>query len=298
MTHAYHGITDAVAALTPAAGTVDARVAVLAPPPAALSAHDAPERGVLEAAAGDVDRAIEDLAARGFAPAAFFLDSALTSSGIYDPPAAWGCAVAGRVRAAGGLIVADEVQYGLGRSGSHCWGFERRGLSRAGCVPDIVTLGKPVANGYPMGVVVANRSMIEAFQAKFGFFSTFGGNAVAAVAALAVIEVLDREQLQRNAEATGAYLRRQLGAAAERHACLGAVRGSGLLLGLEILGPDVHTAKRRTRDIVNAMASRSRVLIGAEGPLGNVLKIRPPLTFLPEHADVLVAAIEAAASEC
>jgi 4-aminobutyrate aminotransferase-like enzyme len=165
-------------------------------------------------------------------------------------------------------------------------------------VPDIVTLGKPVANGYPMGVVVANRSMIEAFQAKFGFFSTFGGNAVAAVAALAVIEVLDREQLQRNAEATGAYLRRQLGAAAERHACLGAVRGSGLLLGLEILGPDVHTAKRRTRDIVNAMASRSRVLIGAEGPLGNVLKIRPPLPFLPEHADVLVAAIEAAASEC
>jgi 4-aminobutyrate aminotransferase-like enzyme/Ser/Thr protein kinase RdoA (MazF antagonist) len=296
MEHAYHGITDAVAALTPAAGTVDPRVAILTPPPASLSAHDPLGPDLLAAAAGDVDRAIGALAARGFAPAAFFLDSALTSSGIHDPPPAWGRAVAARVRAAGGLIVADEVQYGLGRSGSHYWGFERRGLSLAGYVPDIVTLGKPVANGYPMGVVIANRALIEAFQAKFGFFSTFGGNAVAAAAALAVMEVLDREQLQKNAEATGVYLRRQLGAAAERHACLGGVRGSGLLLGLEIRGPDVHTTKQRTRDIVNALASRSRVLIGAEGPHGNILKLRPPMPFLPEHADVLVRAIEAAAS--
>ncbi len=296
MEHAYHGITDAVAALTPAAGTVDPRVAVLTPPPAGLSDNDSLAPGLLAAAAGDVDRAIGVLAARGFAPAAYFLDSALTSSGIHDPPPAWGQAVAARVRAAGGLIVADEVQYGLGRSGSHFWGFERRGLSLPGYVPDIVTLGKPVANGYPMGVVIANRELVEAFQAKFGFFSTFGGNAVAAAAALAVMEVLDREQLQKNAGATGAHLRRQLGAAAERHACLGGVRGSGLLLGLEIRGPDVHTTRQRTRDIVNALASRSRVLIGAEGPLGNILKLRPPMPFLPEHADVLVRAIEAAAS--
>ena len=134
------------------------------------------------------------LAERGFAPAAFFIDTAITSSGIFDPPPAWAAAVTARVRAAGGLIVADEVQYGLGRCGSHFWGFERRGLE-----PDIVTLGKPVANGYPMGVVVANRALIEAFQAKFGFFSTFGGNAVAAAAGLAVLEVLEREQLMANA---------------------------------------------------------------------------------------------------
>ena len=100
------------------------------------------------------------------------------------------------------LIVADEVQYGLGRSGSHLWGFERRGIE-----PDIVTLGKPVANGYPMGVVIANRGLIEAFQKAFGFFSTFGGNAVAAAAAIAVLEVLEREELMANAADTGRYLR-------------------------------------------------------------------------------------------
>src|SRR5260221_7312996 len=133
--------------------------------------------------------------------------------------------------AAVGLIVADEVQYGLARSGSHFWGFERRGLR-----PDIVTMGKPVGNGYPMGVVVANRSLIEAFQATYGFFSTFGGNAVAAAAGLAVLEVLDHEQLMANAAASGGYLREQLESVAARHECLGKGHGAGLLPGLGVLG--------------------------------------------------------------
>jgi 4-aminobutyrate aminotransferase-like enzyme/Ser/Thr protein kinase RdoA (MazF antagonist) len=296
MAHAYHGITDAVAALTPAAGTVDPRVATLTAPPATLTADDSMDQADLGAVTEDADLAIYTLAARGIAPAAFFVDSALTSSGIHDPPPAWATTVAARVRAAGGLIVADEVQYGLGRSGSHFWGFERRGLSLPGLAPDIVTLGKPVANGYPMGVVIANRTVIEAFQAKFGFFSTFGGNPVAAAAALAVLKVLDGEQLMANAKATGDYLRRELTAAAERHLCLGGVRGAGLLLGLEIQGPDVHAAKRRTKKIVNGLASRARVLIGAEGPLANILKLRPPMPFLKEHADLLVRAVDAAAS--
>lgn len=296
MAHAYHGITDAVAALTPAGGTVDPRVATLTAPPATLTADDSLGQADLGAVTEDTDLAIYTLATRGFAPAAFFIDSALTSSGIHDPPAAWAATVAARVRAAGGLIVADEVQYGLGRSGSHFWGFERRGMSRPGLAPDIVTLGKPVANGYPMGVVVANRTVIEAFQARFGFFSTFGGNPVAAAAALAVLKVIDGEQLMANAQATGDYLRRELGALTQRHSCLGGVRGAGLLLGLEIQGPDVHAAKKRTKKIVNGLASRARVLIGAEGPLANILKLRPPMPFLKEHADLLVRAVDAAAS--
>jgi 4-aminobutyrate aminotransferase-like enzyme/Ser/Thr protein kinase RdoA (MazF antagonist) len=296
MAHAYHGITDAVAALTPAGGTVDPRVATLTAPPATLTVDDSLSQADLGAVTEDADLAIYTLAARGFAPAAFFIDSALTSSGIHDPPPAWAATVAARVRAAGGLIVADEVQYGLGRSGSHFWGFERRGMSRPGLAPDIVTLGKPVANGYPMGVVIANRTVIEAFQAKFGFFSTFGGNPVAAAAALAVLKVIDGEQLMANAQATGDYLRRELGALTQRHSCLGGVRGAGLLLGLEIQGPDVHAAKKRTKKIVNGLASRARVLIGAEGPLANILKLRPPMPFLKEHADLLVRAVDAAAS--
>jgi 4-aminobutyrate aminotransferase-like enzyme/Ser/Thr protein kinase RdoA (MazF antagonist) len=292
MDHAYHGITDAVAALTPGVGMPhDPRVVTIAPPPAHLRVGEGMNAAELAAAVQVTDGAIAALAERGFAPAAFFIDTAITSSGIFDPPAAWAAAVSGRLRAAGSLIVADEVQYGLGRSGSHFWGFERRGL-----VPDIVTMGKPVGNGYPMGVVVANRALIEAFQAKFGFFSTFGGNAVAAAAGLAVLQVLDGEDLMANASATGGYLREQLEAVAARHECLGAVRGSGLLLGLDVLGLDAVTAKRRNKRIINALASEFRILIGYEGPHADILKLRPPMPFRREHADLLAAAIDAAAA--
>jgi 4-aminobutyrate aminotransferase-like enzyme/Ser/Thr protein kinase RdoA (MazF antagonist) len=284
MENAYHGITDAVAALTPGVGRPrDPRVVTIAPP------VDGPAQ--VTEAVSDTDGAIALLAERGLAPAAFFIDTAITSSGIFDPPALWAATLSARMRAAGSLIVADEVQYGLGRSGSHLWGFERRGFE-----PDIVTLGKPVANGYPMGVVVANRELIEAFQAKFGFFSTFGGNAVAAAAALAVLEVLDGEKLMANALATGAYLREQLESVAARRESLGRVRGTGLLLGLEIRGPDLKSEKRRAKCIINALAAESSVLIGYEGPNASILKLRPPMPFRREHADLLVSAVDAAAA--
>jgi len=292
MEHAYHGITDAVAALTPSVGQPrDPRVLTIAPPPVHLRVNEGMSAAELAAAVQDADAAIARLAERGFALAAFYLDTGITSSGIFDPPPAWAAAVTARVRAAGGLVVADEVQYGLGRSGSHFWGFERRGLD-----PDIVTMGKPVGNGYPMGVVVARRALIEAFQAKFGFFSTFGGNAVAAAAGLAVLEVLDREQLMANAAATGAYLREQLESVAARHESLGRVHGAGLLLGLDVLGPDGHPSKLRNKRIVNALASEFRILSGHEGPEASILKLRPPMPFRREHADLLVQAIDAAAT--
>jgi 4-aminobutyrate aminotransferase-like enzyme/Ser/Thr protein kinase RdoA (MazF antagonist) len=292
MDHAYHGITDAVAALTPGVGQPrDPRVVTVAPPPAHLRVSDGMDSAELAAAIQDTDGAIARLAEQGFAPAAFYIDTGITSSGIFDPPPAWAAAVTARVRAAGGLIVADEVQYGLGRSGSHFWGFERRGLE-----PDIVTMGKPVGNGYPMGVVIANRALIEAFQAAFGFFSTFGGNPVAAAAGLAVLKVLDQEQLMANAAATGGYLRAQLESVAARHECLGQVRGAGLLLGLDVLGPDGQAAKLRNKRMVNALATEFRILIGYEGPQASILKLRPPMPFGREHADLLVHAIDAAAT--
>ncbi len=292
MAHAYHGITDAVAALTPGVGQPrDPRIVTLASPQAHLRAGEDMPSAELMAAVQDVDRATAALHERGFAPAAFYLDTAITSSGILDPPAAWGAAVQTRLKAAGSLIVADEVQYGLGRSGSHFWGFERRGLT-----PDIVTLGKPVANGYPMGVVAANRELIEAFQKKYGFFSTFGGNAVAASAALAVLDVLERENLVANALVTGDYLRGQLESVAARHRCLGQVRGTGLLLGLEVLGRDAHAAKRHAKRIINSLASEFRILIGYEGPNADILKLRPPMPFGREHVHLLAEAIDAAAA--
>jgi 4-aminobutyrate aminotransferase-like enzyme len=179
----------------------------------------------------------------------------------------------------------------LGRCGSHFWGFERRGLE-----PDIVTLGKPVGNGYPMGVVIANRALIEAFQARFGFFSTFGGNAVAAAAGLAVLQVLDAEQLMANAAATGAYLREQLESVAARHESLREVRGTGLLQGLEVVDGDGAPSRARARKIINALAAEFRILIGYEGPHAAILKLRPPMPFRREHVDLLVQAIDATAS--
>jgi len=292
MEHAYHGITDAVAALTPSTGQPrDARVVTLAPPPLGLTRDDALPAEALEAAQRDVDRAVAVLAERGHAPAAFFIDTAITSSGIFDPPPLWGAGISERLREAGALIVADEVQYGLGRCGSHLWGFERRGLE-----PDIVTLGKPVANGYPMGVVVARRELIEAFQKRHGFFSTFGGNAVAASAALAVLDVLEAERLQANAAATGHYLRDRLSELASRHRCLGAVRGTGLLLGLEVNESAAGTPRQGAKRIINQLAAGARVLIGYEGPEASVLKLRPPMPFRPEHADRLVDALDQAAT--
>lgn len=291
MSYAYHGITGAVTALTPSAGALpDRRVVTLMAPPSALSRHDVPDRAQLQAVAADTERAIEALRARGVKPAAFYLDSAFTSSGIFDPPAAWLSEMTERIRSAGAVIVGDEVQYGLGRSGSHFWGFERRGL-----IPDIVTLGKPVGNGFPLGVVISNRELIENFQLRYGFFSTFGGNPVAAAAGMAVLETLDREQLMANASATGNYLRAQLKTLSARHACLGEVRGAGLLLGLDVLDSRGAPSRERARRFVNQLAQRHSVLTGTEGPSGAVLKLRPPLVFGREHADLLLKAIDAVA---
>ncbi|MDP9066253.1 MAG: aminotransferase class III-fold pyridoxal phosphate-dependent enzyme [Pseudomonadota bacterium] len=295
MAHAYHGITDGAAALTYGTGSpLDSRVAALSAPSA--SPHHAMTAAQITATESDVDDALLDLATRGIEPAAFFLDTALTSSGIVDAPPDWLVTVAAKLRSARCLVIADEVQYGLGRSGTHFWGFERRGLSTAALAPDIVTLGKPAGNGYPIGVVIAHRDLIEAFQARFGFFSTFGGNPVAAAAGLAVLDVLDRERLMENARTTGAYLRERLQQVAGVRRCLGAVRGQGLLLGLEVRADDAAVAKARTRALVNRLAADARVLTGVEGPTGTIVKLRPPMPFSPRHADRLVAAVDAAAA--
>ena len=292
MSHAYHGITDAIGALTPGSGDPqEPWVSAIAAPADHWDAMHSWSDEETQVVRREVKRAVASLGARGFKPAAWFIDSGLTSSGIFDPPVGWASAVAEQVRAAGALVVADEVQYGMARSGSHFWGFERRGL-----IPDIVTLGKPIGNGFPMGVIIANRAMIEEFQHRFGFFSTFGGNPVAAEAGLAVLEVLEEEGLMSNSLETGAYLKTGLRELAQRHSHLGIARGSGLLLGLPVLDTEARAAKRRTSAMLNALASQHRVLTGSEGPTGSVLKLRPPLQFRRDHADRLIEAIDTVAA--
>jgi 4-aminobutyrate aminotransferase-like enzyme len=167
------------------------------------------------------------------------------------------------------------------------WGFARHGL-----VPDMVAMGKPMGNGYPIGGVAVKPDLLAAFGATSGYFNTFGGNPVAAAAGLAVLETIETEGLQENARETGAYLLAELGAVAQRFASVGDVRGKGLYLGVELVRdrksktPDRDTATR----VVDMLRDRN-VLVGIAGPYGNVLKIRPPLTFQREHADILVKAL-------
>jgi len=273
MQNAYHGVTDAVAALSPYYGPF---AQPLAPFVQTLAA---PYHGATVDPAAEAARAIAALEASGHGVAMLLIDSAFVSNGILDMPEGWFATVAGAVRAAGGLVVGDEVQSGFGRLGDSFWGFARHGV-----VPELVTLGKPMANGHPTGAVVTRPALLRAFTDKIDFFSTFGGNPVSAAAALATLDILQAEGLMENARATGEALR--AGIRGLRHDAISAVRGSGLMVGVEITTsglPDGPLAKR----IANEMRSR-HVLIGTEGPDGNVLKIRPPLPFGPDRATLLV----------
>jgi 4-aminobutyrate aminotransferase-like enzyme len=178
--------------------------------------------------------------------------------------------------------VADEVQAGHGRTGEHLWSFQSYGIA-----PDFVTLGKPMGNGYPVAALITRAEIAAALGADL--FSTFGGNPVAARAALAVLDVIEDERLVENAARVGAHLRAALDALRERQAEIVDVRGRGLLVGVEL--PDAARAE--------AVVDRLRedgVLIGRTGRRENVLKIRPPLVFSEAHADVLVEALARALS--
>ncbi len=291
---AYHGTTDAVHALSPGER---ARGAPLAPHVRAIAApdgfrgpHRRGEPRLGERYAAHADAAIARLRAVGLAPAAFFVDPLLSSSGILPPPDGWLRAVFERVRAAGGLCVADEVQTGFGRTGDRLFGFEAHGV-----VPDVVTLGKSIGNGYPLAAVVTRLEIARSLAAEGEFFSTYGGNPVACAAGLAVLDVMERERLRERARDVGSRLRARLEGLARDHARVGDVRGAGLFLGVELVRDraTLEPATAETRVVVNRMRDAG-VLVGSEGPYGNVVKIRPPLVFGDAESDRLVAAFAAA----
>ena len=171
--------------------------------------------------AAGVQAAIDDLAAHGIRPAALICDMIFGSDGVFtDPPGFMTEAVA-RVRAAGGLFIADEVQPGFGRTGTHMWGFQRHGL-----VPDAVILGKPAGNGLPLAGLVAQPRVLEAFAAQSRYFNTFGGNPVCCAAGLAVLEVIRREGLMENAVRVGARMRAGMEELATAYPVLGDIRGN------------------------------------------------------------------------
>ena len=216
---------------------------------------------------------------------AFIAESLLSCGGQVVLPPGFLADIYAQVRALGGVCIADEVQVGLGRIGSHFWGFESQQV-----VPDIVTLGKPLGNGHPIGAVITTPAIAESFCNGMEYFNTFGGNPVSCRIGLSVLDVLEKEQLQAHAQAVGDYLKQQLQDLATKRQCIGDVRGLGLFLGVELV-EDNHQfipAPKLAKQVVNQLKVRG-ILLSSDGPYDNVLKIKPPLVFSRENADTLVA---------
>ena len=237
-----------------------------------------------------VARAASELA-RSCGLAAFIAESAPSVGGQIVLPHGYLGAAYDAVRTNGGVCIADEVQTGYGRLGTHFYGFEAQNV-----VPDIVVLGKPIGNGYPVGAVVTSRVIADAFDNGMEFFSTFGGSTVSCAAGLAVLDVVESEQLQRHARDVGASLLERL-RTLSRYRSVGDVRGSGLFLGVELVKN--RDTREPATEMASAVANRMReegVLIGTDGPFANVLKIRPPMPFSIEDgvqlADTLARVLD------
>ena len=224
--------------------------------------------------------------------AAFMCETCPCVGGQIIPPAGYLEGVYRHARAAGAVCIADEVQTGFGRMGAHFYAFESQNV-----VPDIVVLGKPIGNGYPLGAVVTTRDIADSFANGMEFFSTFGGSTVSCAIGLAVLDVIHDEALQAHAQRTGERLLAGLQALPGRHALVGDVRGSGLFIGVELVRDreTLEPAAREAGAVVEALRERG-ILIGTDGPWHNVLKIRPPMPFNTDDADRLVDALDVALS--
>jgi 4-aminobutyrate aminotransferase-like enzyme/Ser/Thr protein kinase RdoA (MazF antagonist) len=292
---AYHGNTTTLVDISPykhdgPGGGGPARFIEKVPLPDTYRGRyraDDPEAGTKYAA--HVAEAAERAQARGEAIGAFICESLPGCGGQIVPPQGYLAAAYAHACAAGAVCIADEVQTGFGRAGTHFWAFETQG---AEVVPDIVTMGKPIGNGYPLGAVVTTPEIAASFDNGMEYFNTFGGNPVSCAIGMAVLDVLEEEGLQSNALRTGERLLAGLRGLQETHPVVGDVRGLGLYLGVEL----VRDRERREPAPAQAsyVANRMRelgVLLSTDGPDHNVLKIKPPLVFSAEDADCLVATL-------
>jgi 4-aminobutyrate aminotransferase-like enzyme len=285
---AYHGNTQAIFEIStediPAEDVPDYVVTVPSPD-SYRGIHKGADTGARYAAC--VTDAITLLEQRGLKPAAMMIDTIVSSGGVLAPPAGYLIAAAVLVRKAGGLFIADEVQPGFGRTGRNFWGFETDDFT-----PDIVTMGKPMGNGHPLAAIVARRELLEGFTQTGHYFNTFGGNPVSCAAGLAVLDVIENENLQQNALDVGQHIVDSLWRLAEHHECIGDVRGTGLFVALDF----VSDRKQRTPDanlagkLVNELRNRG-VLTGSIGPDDNIIKLRPPMVLSIGDADFLLSVL-------
>ncbi|MCI0433975.1 MAG: aminotransferase class III-fold pyridoxal phosphate-dependent enzyme [Gemmatimonadetes bacterium] len=237
---------------------------------------------------GDLRVLLTELVSRDALPGAFFAEPLPGCGGQIVPPAGFLAGAFRLVRENGGVCIADEVQTGLGRVGSRFWAFELDGA-----LPDIVTVGKPIGNGHPLGAVITTREIADSFANGMEYFNTFGGNPVSVAAGAAVLDVIAEEGLQQNAQQIGAHLLEGLRALMDRHERIGDVRGAGLYIGVElVLDRGARTpAGAHASYVANRMREHG-ILLSTDGPDHNVLKIKPPLVFTAPDADRLIATLD------
>ncbi|HVN43810.1 MAG TPA: aspartate aminotransferase family protein [Steroidobacteraceae bacterium] len=277
---AYHGATDLMAGMSPEDGNPLGPEVYTVPAPL--------DAGAAASFGARVRECIERVQARGVGLAGMLVDTILSSDGVIAEPRGFLADAARAVQAAGGLFIADEVQPGFGRLGEAMWGFQRHGVS-----PDLITMGKPMGNGHPVAAVAGRAEVFAEFARGRRYFNTYGGNSVSCATALAVLDVIRTEGLLENARRTGEHLRQGLRALAQRRSVIREVRGAGLFIGVELGANPASgmSGAAETRRVVNGLCRRG-VLVGSTGRNGDVLKIRSPLTLEPQHAELLLAALE------
>ncbi len=220
--------------------------------------------------------------------AAFIGESLLGCGGQIVLPDNYFREVYRHVREAGGVCIADEVQIGFGRVGSHFWGFETQSV-----IPDIVTLGKPIGNGHPLAAVVTTPEIAASFDNGMEYFNTFGGNPVSCAVGLAVLDVVKDENLQENALKVGAHMKAGLERLMAKYPLIGDVRGFGLFIGIElVLDRETLTPAAAQASYIVERMKEHGILLSIDGPLHNVLKIKPPLVFSEPNADFLVNTLD------
>jgi 4-aminobutyrate aminotransferase-like enzyme len=243
--------------------------------------------------AAQVAAALADIRSRGAQPAAFISETMLSCGGQIELPPGYLPETYRLVRDAGALCIADEVQVGFGRIGTHFWGFETQDV-----VPDIVTMGKPIGNGHPLGAVVTTPEVARAFDTGMEYFNTYGGNPVSCAVGLAVLDVMRDERLQERAHVVGTHLRQALAGLMASHGIVGDVRGRGLFLGVELVGD--RTTRQPATDEARYVVERMKdhgILLSTDGPDRNVIKIKPPLVFEEKDADRLVQVLDTVLAE-
>ncbi|MEZ5830438.1 MAG: aminotransferase class III-fold pyridoxal phosphate-dependent enzyme [Dongiaceae bacterium] len=293
---AYHGHTQALIEISPykykrKGGKGRPGTTWEAPLPDAYRAPaDWPSAEIGRRYARPVEEIASALAKDGRGVAAYIAESLPSSAGQIVLPDGYLQAAHAAARAAGAVVIADEVQIGFGRVGSHMWAFESQAAT-----PDIITMGKPIGNGHPMAALVTTEEVAESFANGMEYFNTFGGNPVSCAVGLKVLEIIMRDRLKENAAAIGASLLARMRALKDQHEAIGDVRGLGLMLGIDLVKD--RKTKEPATDRAGRVVERCRelgVLMGTDGPHDNVIKLRPGLIFSQANADHLMQVLEQA----